>query len=111
MLNPIIIGEVLSNSTEKYDREHKLPCYMTIPSVEVVFLVSQKEKKIEVFRKINQWGREIYEDDSVLEIMGCTLDMQRIYKRLVLEAALSWSRCYSKSLQYSLFSVSLYYEK
>lgn len=86
LLNPTIIGEVLSNSTEKYDREHKLPCYMTIPSVEVVFLASQKEKRIEVFRRINQWDTEIYEGDTVLEIMECTLDMQRIYRRLGLEA-------------------------
>lgn len=86
LLNPCIVGEVLSDSTEKYDRENKLPCYMTIPSVEVVFLASQKEKKIEVFRKVNQWDREVYEDDAILEIMECRLDMQRIYKRLELGA-------------------------
>jgi Uma2 family endonuclease len=85
LLNPVIIGEVLSSSTEKYDREHKLPCYMTIPSVEIVFLASQKEKKIEVFRKVNKWDREVYEADNTLIINECMLDLQRIYKRLKLE--------------------------
>ena len=49
LLNPILIGEVLSDSTEAYDRGKKFAHYRLIPSLRHFLLVSQKEPRIELF--------------------------------------------------------------
>jgi Uma2 family endonuclease len=49
--NPQVIFEVLSDSTERYDREEKFGYYRTLPSLQEYVLVSQDEVMIEVFRR------------------------------------------------------------
>lgn len=49
--NPVVIIEVLSESTERYDREEKFNYYRTLPSLQELVLVSQDEMAIEVFRR------------------------------------------------------------
>ena len=49
LLNPIVIVEVLSDSTEAYDRGKKFAHYRQIPSLREYLLVSQKEPRIEQF--------------------------------------------------------------
>jgi len=49
LLNPIVIVEVLSDSTEAYDRGKKFEHYRQIPSLREYLLVSQKEPRIEQF--------------------------------------------------------------
>ncbi len=68
LLNPKVIIEVLSPSTEAYDRGKKFESYRTIPSLEEYVLVSQDRPKIECFRRQNafwvlQEGRS--EDDGM----------------------------------------------
>jgi len=57
LLNPNVIIEVLSDSTEAYDRGKKFGHYRKIPSCREYLLVSQKEPRIEQFiRQPNgQW--------------------------------------------------------
>jgi Uma2 family endonuclease len=49
VVNPIVIGEVLSDSTEAYDRGNKFEHYRQIPTLREYLLVSQKEPRIEQF--------------------------------------------------------------
>ena len=49
LLNPRVIIEVLSDSTEAYDRGDKFAGYRTIASVDEYVLASQREPRIEVF--------------------------------------------------------------
>jgi Uma2 family endonuclease len=49
LLNPTLIVEVLSDSTEAYDRGKKFEHYRQIPSCREYLLVSQKEPRIEQF--------------------------------------------------------------
>lgn len=49
LLNPILIAEVLSDSTEGYDRGKKFENYRQIPSFQEYLLVSQKEPRVEQF--------------------------------------------------------------
>ena len=49
--NPQVIFEVLSDSTERYDREEKFGYYRTLHSLQEYVLVSQDEVMIEVFRR------------------------------------------------------------
>jgi|ERR1051325_4095467 Uma2 family endonuclease len=49
LLNPTLIIEVLSDSTEAYDRGKKFEHYRQIPTCREYLLVSQKEPRIEQF--------------------------------------------------------------
>ena len=51
LLNPTLIVEVLSPSTEAYDRGFKSAQYRTLASLEEYVLVSQAEPRVEVFRR------------------------------------------------------------
>jgi Uma2 family endonuclease len=51
LLNPALIVEVLSPSTEAYDRGFKSAQYRTVESLEEYALVSQAEPRVEVFRR------------------------------------------------------------
>lgn len=51
VLNPTLIVEVLSESTEGYDRGAKAAHYRRIPSLREYVLVSQREPLIEVYRR------------------------------------------------------------
>jgi Uma2 family endonuclease len=49
--NPIVIIEVMTEATERYDREEKLSYYRTLPSLQEYVLVSLEEPVIEVYRR------------------------------------------------------------
>ncbi len=49
LLNPLVLIEVLSDSTEKYDRGRKFEMYRTIDSMRAYVLVSQDRALVEVF--------------------------------------------------------------
>ena len=51
LLNPNVIIEVLSDSTEKYDRGKKFEDYRNLISLREYMLVSSEHKKIELFTK------------------------------------------------------------
>ncbi len=50
--NPVIIVEVLSDSTELYDRNIKKHYYLKLASLKYYLLVSQNEMKIEMYEKL-----------------------------------------------------------
>ena len=49
LLNPTLIVEVLSPSTERVDRDDKLRCYRTLDSLATYVLVSQHTPRIEIY--------------------------------------------------------------
>lgn len=51
LMNPVLIVEVLSPSTELYDRGTKLRRYQRIPSVQACMLVSQVEALVELYER------------------------------------------------------------
>jgi Uma2 family endonuclease len=51
LLNPTLLLEVLSPSTEAYDRGFKFNQYQSIDSLQEYALVSQSESRVEVFRR------------------------------------------------------------
>lgn len=51
VINPSVVVEVLSPSTEEYDRGEKLLNYQQIPSLREVVLVAQDERRVEVWRR------------------------------------------------------------
>lgn len=55
-LNPTLLAEVLSDSTEAYDRGTKFSHYRLIPSLQHVLLASQKKPRVECYtRSGDEW--------------------------------------------------------
>jgi Uma2 family endonuclease len=81
--NPVLVIEVLSDSTESYDRGEKFAHYMRLPSLREYVLVSQKERRIEVFRRPEgrrgHWTHEVAESGGSLAIQGEELRVDEIY--------------------------------
>ena len=85
ILNPTIIIEVLSESTEAYDRGQKFHFYRSIPSLQEYVLINSRSFAAEVFRKNEEglWflASEAYQLKDQLELasVGLTLSMEDIY--------------------------------
>lgn len=87
LLNPIVIFEVLSKSTEKRDRGDKAEDYFKLESLQDYVLVSQYRIRVEHFsrQKDNEWTLKIYEDlgDEVnLKSINCRISLKSIYLKL-----------------------------
>ena len=92
LLNPIVIFEVLSPSTERYDRGLKLQRYRTIATLQDYILVSQNELRVEQYtrQENNLWVLRDYETlDQELNIasIGVSLPLRAIYNRVEFPAA------------------------
>jgi len=85
-VNPTVLIEVLSDSTEAYDRGNKTECYRTIPSLREYLLIAQDRSHVEHYRRHNAgWLLSEYSslDDMVsLDTIGCTLSLAAIYQRV-----------------------------
>lgn len=72
LLNPVIFGEILSASTESYDRGKKAPMYRAIPSLRECMLISQKAADIELYRR-EENGRW-----SIIEAVGLVASLELV---------------------------------
>lgn len=83
LVNPLLLVEVLSDSTEAYDRGAKAAHYRRIPSLQAYVLVSQAEPVIEVYRRTSDGRWELLEARSGERIdlasLGTHLDVDAIY--------------------------------
>jgi Uma2 family endonuclease len=82
--NPTVLVEVLSDSTEAYDRGEKFAHYRRIPSLREYVLVGQTKRMIEVYRK-NEAGLWVLVaeagagEQAALESIGCVLGVDEVY--------------------------------
>jgi Uma2 family endonuclease len=80
--NPRLIVEVLSPGTEGEDRGSKWSHYQRLGSLEEYVLVSQHDRRVEVFRRDGaRWSYESFsaESEVVLKSIGVTLSLQALY--------------------------------
>ena len=86
LLNPTLIVEVLSPSTEAYDRGEKFEHYQQIASLKEYVLISQDNVHVEQYRRHGQrWLlTEFWEIEEVLSLLsiGCELRLQDVYRRV-----------------------------
>ena len=86
LLNPILIVEVLSPSTDAYDRGEKFAHYQELVSLREYILVSQDRMRVEHHRLIEtQWvGKTFETPEDVLKFnsIECELPLQDIYTRV-----------------------------
>jgi Uma2 family endonuclease len=82
LLNPLVLVEVLSPSTESYDRGQKFAFYRSIPSLREYVLVAQERQSIEVFRRNDTGIWELHlPQDGVIELasVGCSIRLEDVY--------------------------------
>ena len=86
LLNPIVLVEVLSPSTQAYDRGEKFKNYQQLTSLREYILVSQDEVRVERYRRQEvQWKlTEFRSLGSVLSLASieCELSLDDIYRRV-----------------------------
>ena len=89
LTNPVVIIEILSDSTERFDRTKKFFYYRKIPTLQEYILVSQHECWIEKYTRQNDiWSYQSYEGlDQTLTIVSadCELPLSEIYLNVTFE--------------------------
>jgi Uma2 family endonuclease len=77
VINPVLIAEILSKSTQNYDRSEKFATYRTIPTFKEYLLVDQYRIHVEHYVKtgVNQWTFSEYDDPNITLSLN-TLELQ-----------------------------------
>ncbi len=92
LLNPRVIFEVLSESTESYDRGKKFEHYQTIPSFQEYVLVAQDRPHVDHFvrQSDDSWRLKMLDGlESALRLasVDCELPFQAIFDRVAFPPA------------------------
>ncbi len=74
---PKLIVEVLSSSTEAFDRGDKFEDYQKIESLEEYVLISQQRQKVEYRRRTahNMWETVVYEAGNIVALKSIDLEI------------------------------------
>jgi Uma2 family endonuclease len=82
VVNPKVIVEVLSPSTEDYDRGEKLAHYKKLASLEEILLVAHDAPRVERwYRRKGRWALDVAEGEATLALpsIDCSLSLARIF--------------------------------
>lgn len=90
VVNPLVIVEVLSNSTERYDRGEKFRRYRSIPTLKEYVLINQKEMQVEQFVQNDrgQWLFAEYEGETAvlrLNSVEFSIPLVQLYNKVDFE--------------------------
>ncbi len=82
--NPTVIIEVLSQSTERYDRGKKFDAYRELPTLREYVLISQDEPRVDIYQRRDdgQWVFKWFqgmEQSAEFESLGISIPMHEIY--------------------------------
>lgn len=83
LVDPTVLVEVTSKSTEKNDRGVKLQDYLQIETLEEYVIVSHERRELEVWTKGTEgWTRKLTTDGTMRLSTGAELDVSRLYDGL-----------------------------
>jgi Uma2 family endonuclease len=87
LLNPTVIVEVLSESTEAYDRGRKFELYRSLESLAEYLLISSERVGVERFTRQpdgswNFTAKASLEDSIDLQSVGCHLLLADLYEKV-----------------------------
>lgn len=87
LLNPVLIIEILSPSTEDYDRGRKLFQYRSIPSLRAILLIAQDRLHVEQYLRQDDGSWLLTDTDSAkgvldLSMVGARLALSDLYHRV-----------------------------
>jgi Uma2 family endonuclease len=81
---PVLVVEVLSPSTQAYDRSKKFAIYRQLPSLREYALIDPDSRRVEVFRPAEDGHWKLFDmsDDValVLESVACTVALLAVFK-------------------------------
>ena len=88
IINPYILVEIHSDSTEEFDMKKKLPCYKKLDSIHQIIYIEQNKPYITIYTK-NQSIKHWFNDDSddingTIKIDGVDVLMKDIYHKVIL---------------------------
>ena len=90
LLNPAVVIEVLSESTESYDRGQKFEWYRTVPSITDVLLVSQDRPIVEQYTRQADGTWVLHElriaDTLVIASLDCRVPVAEVYLKVFPES-------------------------
>ncbi len=90
LLNPSVIIEVLSPSTENYNRGKKFQQYRKLDSLQDYVLIAQDSMRIEHYaRQGEQWIlTDVTSADGIVTLasIGCTLALSDVYEKVTFES-------------------------
>lgn len=92
LLNPVVLVEVLSETTERYDRGAKFEHYQKLPSLRLYVLVAQDRPRVEVFARAEAgfWRYEAFEGAEAilpLDPPGAAFSLGELYEGVLEEPA------------------------
>lgn len=91
LTNPTLLVEILSPSTESYDRGTKAKLYRAIPSLRELLIVSQDNYEVELYRREPDGTWALIEAtglDAVVDLqsIGYTLRLSELYEKVLAHA-------------------------
>ncbi|AKV66487.1 MULTISPECIES: Uma2 family endonuclease [Microcystis] len=92
VINPLIIVEVLSNSTQAYDRGDKFKFYRSLPTFQEYILIEQSSYSVERYykQKDDQWLVDFLTgENAVLQLVSVDwqISLQDLYQRVNFDLA------------------------
>ena len=82
-LNPVVLVEVLSPSTEAYDRGEKLAHYKRIESLREVVFVAHDERRVDLWRRVDDRFTQLtFREGELLELTslpGVSIAIDEVY--------------------------------
>jgi Uma2 family endonuclease len=81
VINPRLLVEVTSPSSEEYDRGEKRENYQQIATLSEYVVVSLRERRIEIWRRKSGWKREARTGGGrlILESVNAELEVDQVY--------------------------------
>ncbi len=80
--DPVLIVEVLSPTTQRYDRGDKRLAYQQLATLQEYIVISQDEVSIELYRRKHTWEGEILKENDQLRLdsVGFICPVQQLYE-------------------------------
>ena len=81
-LNPSVIIEILSDSTEEEDRIDKWGCYRTVPSLQQYIMVQQNAQSIHSYRRKSEreWDYSYAnKHEEAISVLDCLVHVSDVY--------------------------------
>lgn len=89
VLEPVLVVEVISPSTEREDRGRKKFDYFATPSIQQYAIIEQDARRVDLYtRSGHRWTDEIVESDAVLKLssIGVEIILDTVYEDTELDA-------------------------
>ena len=85
LLNPALLVEIISESSDEYDHVEKWNCYQTIPTLKQYVMVSQKEMKVESYKRVaDEWLYvSVHGENASIKVLDCEITLADLYEKVI----------------------------